>query len=116
MKLTRRQALRAAAAAVAAPYFVPSRLLGADAPSKDITLGFIGVGGHGLGYNLKTFLHEKGCRAVAVCDAFESRRRRAAETIEKQYAAKGVKQYADFRELLADKAIDAVVISTPDHC
>jgi len=115
MRITRRQVLRTAAAAVAAPYFVPARLPGAGAPSKDITLGFIGVGGHGLGYNLRTFLHEKGCRAVAVCDAFESRRRRAAATIEKRYGAKGVKQYADFRDLLADKTIDAVVISTPDH-
>ena len=115
MDLTRRQTLRLAGAAVAAPYFVHSRLFGAEAPSKAVTLGFIGVGGHGHGYNLKTFLYEDDCRAVAVCDAFGSRMEKAAATIEKKYGAKGVKRYADFRDLLADKTIDAVVISTPDH-
>jgi len=115
MEITRRQSLRLVGAAAAVPYFVPSRLLGKDAPSGDITLGFIGVGGHGHGYNLKSFLYQKGCRAVAVCDAFKSRGKSAAASIEKKYKAKGVKQYADFRDLLADAAIDAVVISTPDH-
>ena len=114
MDLTRRQTLSMAASA-AVPYFVPRRLLGRGAPSRRITLGFIGVGGHGHGYNLKSFLHQKGCRAVAVCDAFAQRRQSAAATIDKKYGTKGTKQYADFRELLADKTIDAVVISTPDH-
>ena len=114
MDLTRRQSLGIAAAA-AVPYFVPARLLGKDAPSGQIALGFIGVGGHGHGYNLKTFLHQKGCRAVAVCDTFASRGKSAAATIDKTCGTKGTKQYADFRRLLADKTIDAVVISTPDH-
>ena len=44
------------------------------------------------------------------------------QTVEKKYAEriksgtyKGVKAYADFRELLAHKGLDAVVIATPDH-
>jgi len=114
MELTRRQTLSVAAAA-AVPYVVPSGLLGRDAPSRQITLGFIGLGGHGLGYNLKTFLYQKGGRAVAVCDAFGRRRQQAAAVVDKKFGSKGTTQYADFRELLADKAIDAVVISTPDH-
>ncbi len=114
MDITRRQSFGLAAAA-AVPYFVPSRLLGRDAPSEKITLGFIGVGGHGHGYNLKTFLYQKDCRAVAVCDTFASRTKRAAATIDKKYGTTGTKQYTDFRDVLADKSIDAVVISTPDH-
>ncbi len=56
------------------------------------------------------------------CDCFASRRAQAAKTIEDRYADlagkpdwKGVKTYGDFRELLADKEIDGVVIATPDH-
>ena len=43
-------------AAGLAPRVISSHLLGADAPSKKITLGCIGVGKHGLGVNLKSFL------------------------------------------------------------
>src|SRR5262249_30261781 len=47
--VTRRQALQLALGAAAAPAFIPARLLGADAPSKQIVMGFIGVGWMGEG-------------------------------------------------------------------
>lgn len=90
-------------------------LAGATAPSNRITLGFIGVGNHGLGYNLRSFLEESDAQVVAVCDVFADRRKKARETVEQRYAAKGCREYADFRELLGAGDIDAVVISTPDH-
>ena len=43
------------------------------------------------------------------------RRTRARETVNEQYSATGCKEIADFRDLIARKDIDAVVISTPDH-
>ena len=49
-------------AAAVAPQFIPSRVLGQNAPSKRVTLGFIGLGVHGLGYNLKSFLQEDDCQ------------------------------------------------------
>ena len=53
------------------------------APSSMITLGFIGTGGHGIAHNLRSFLREKDCRAIAVCDVFQSRKQKAAGIINK---------------------------------
>lgn len=114
--VTRRAFLQKSAAATA--MIVASRTLGlgaAPAPSQRITLGFIGTGNHGLGYNLKSFLELDDAQVVAVCDVFADRRQKARETVEKKYEATGCREYADFRELLAAPGIDAVVISTPDH-
>jgi len=103
------------AATAAAPLVLPARLFGQNAPSKQITLGFVGLGNEGYGHNLKAFLVEDDARAVAVCDVMASRRTRARETVDQQYSATGCKEIADFRELIGRKDIDAVVISTPDH-
>ncbi len=112
--VTRRRFIRFAAIGTA-PLYLPSRLLGDNAPSKQTTLGFIGVGNHGLSYNLKHFLKEKDCRAVAVCDVFAGRTRKAKEVIDAHYKTKDCREFSDFRDLLARDDIDAVVISTPDH-
>ena len=112
--LTRRQALKVAAGALAVPAFIPARLLGADAPSKKITMGFIGVGWQGEG-NLNSFLREKDCRVVAIADVDESHLQKAVDRVNGHYKTKDCKGYKDFRELLARGDIDAVCISTPDH-
>ena len=53
-KRSRREFLaRAGLAAAAVPMIVPSRVLGADAPSNQTTMGFIGVGAQGHNVNLK---------------------------------------------------------------
>ncbi len=111
----RRTFLRTALAAGVAPLFVPARLRGALAPSNRLHLGFIGVGNHGFGYNLRNFLNQDDCRAVAVCDVFRDRTEKAAAAINEKYGDTGCKLVGDFREILADPGIDAVVISTPDH-
>jgi predicted dehydrogenase len=113
-KVTRRQALMAAAGAVAVPAFLPSRILGDDAPSKQIVMGFIGVGWMGDG-NLNTFLGQKDCRVVAIADVDESHLQSAVDKVNRKYNNKDCKGYKDFRELLARTDIDAVCISTPDH-
>lgn len=102
-------------AAGAAPQFIPARLLGANAPSNQVTLGCIGVGAHGFGVNLKQFLQEDDCRIVAVCDVFASRRAKARQAVDQKYGTKGCAEIADFRALLARRDIDVAVISTPDH-
>jgi hypothetical protein len=122
-KLTRRQFLgrTSAAAAIAAPLIVSSRLFGADAPSNRVTLGHIGVGGQGSGL-LGGFLGLPQAQSVATCDPFRDRREAAATRVNQHYAAaagqgssKGCTAYNDFRELLARDDIDAVVVATPDH-
>jgi predicted dehydrogenase len=102
-------------AAGVAPQFIPARLLGADAPSKKITLGCIGVGKHGFGVNLQSFLQEDDCRVIAICDVFKSRRKRAIDAVNQKNGDTSCADIADFRDLLTRKDIDAAVISTPDH-
>jgi predicted dehydrogenase len=112
-KITRRQAVQVAVGA-AAPLFIPARLLGADAPSKQIVMGFIGLGWMG-GDNLKAFLRQSDCRVVALADVDEHHLAQAVERVNGHYKNKDCKGYRDFRELLARRDIDAVCISTPDH-
>ncbi len=118
-KPTRRSFLRSGMSGIfataVAPQLVSSRAFGQHSPANRITLGFIGVGTHGHGVNLKSFLQEADCQVVAVCDVFESRRTRALETVNQHYGSTGCAAIADFRDLLARRDIDAVVISTPDH-
>jgi myo-inositol 2-dehydrogenase / D-chiro-inositol 1-dehydrogenase len=110
-----RSGLAGALAATVAPQLVASRVLGQHAPSKRVTLGFIGVGTHGYGVNLMSFLQQEDCQIVAVCDVFPSRSERAQAAVNKQYGTNDCRIIADFRELIARTDIDAVVISTPDH-
>ncbi len=116
---TRRSFLKSSLAGIVAagvaPHFVPARLLGAQAPSKKVTLGCIGLGAHGVGVNLKSFLQEDDCRIVAVCDVWGRRREEARKLVDEKYGGPGCDMIADFRALLARPDIDVAVISTPDH-
>lgn len=113
---TRRTFLKMVGGAVLGlPTIIPSRVLGEAAPSKQISLGFIGAGAQGLNYNLKLFLNEPDARVVAFCDAYRSRAEKAARLVDQRQGTSGCKAYGDFRRILEDPSIDAVVISTPDH-
>jgi predicted dehydrogenase len=121
--LSRRQFVSSVAAAgVAGPLLLTSRLYSADpAPSERINLGFIGVGTMGRGH-VGGFLGRPEVQIVAVCDVVAERRDHSKKTVEDHYAKqkgkeayKGCKTFNDFRELLALKEVDAVVIATPDH-
>jgi myo-inositol 2-dehydrogenase / D-chiro-inositol 1-dehydrogenase len=114
-QLSRRRFVQAGAAAVAAPCFIPARVLGQDAPSKKITVGFIGTGDHGRSWNLKYYLNLNEARVLAVCDVDEERMRIAKELIDQKYGNTDCAMTKDFREILARQDIDAVMISTPDH-
>ena len=118
----RRSFLKTAILAGTAPLILRSGLWAAAAsPAKQFTLGFIGLGKQGSGL-LHACLPRNDVRVLAVCDVDTQRRELAKGAIEKHYAEeskagayKGCDEYADFRDLLARKDIDAVVIATPDH-
>lgn len=120
--IARRKFIKTMALAGAAPLILRSGLWAAEnAPSNQITLGFIGVGMQGQGL-LGGFLNRNDTRVLAVCDVDTTRREHSKSTIEDHYkdaaasgTYKGCDVYNDFRELLARKDIDAVVIATPDH-
>jgi hypothetical protein len=117
--IRRRDFIKTAGAAIAAPVLIAKRASGqegATAPPNDqITLGCIGVGGHGTGWNLKAFLQLPEARVVAVCDVMQDRRANARNIVNEAYGNQDCKDYVDFRDILARDDIDAVVISTPDH-
>ncbi len=105
-------------AAIAFPYFIPSSAsgkAGSVAPSNRITLGCIGVGGHGTGVNLKSFLANADARVIAVCDVDTNHRERGRDIVNQKYGNSDCAAYNDFRDVLAQSDIDAVMVSTPDH-
>ncbi len=106
--IERRKILQGVGAALTTSLFT-GRVRGAN---DRLALGFIGLGAMGsanLGYAMKL----PDVQAVAVCDVYQPTLEKAVNA-----ASQGghtVKAIKDFRDLLADKSIDAVCISTPDH-
>ncbi|MDX9755570.1 MAG: Gfo/Idh/MocA family oxidoreductase [bacterium] len=94
------------AAGLASIAIVPHAVFGAPnrpAPSDKLLFGNIGVGGRGMGF-------VRPDSSIALCDVDENRLAQAAER-----AHPNPKLYRDYRELLEQKDIDAVFITTPDH-
>jgi len=118
--MSRRHFLGTGLAAAAAFTIVPRHVLGGNgiiAPSDQITLGFIATGKQARGL-LGSFANK--AKIIAGCDVDSQKLELFKTLTEERYAklgssAKGFKSYKDFRELLKNKEIDAVVISTPDH-
>jgi predicted dehydrogenase len=117
-RVSRRQFLHGA---VAAPLVFSGIRATAAAANERITLAFIGVGMMGRGH-LGGHLGSADVQVVAVCDIEPTRRETAKKQVETKYAEamkkgtyKGCDAYSDYREVLARKDIDAVVIATPDH-
>lgn len=104
--------------AILVPRFLPTHVLGANgtpSPNSRIHVGFIGTGDHGMGWNLPPYLRHPDARVVAVCDVDRRRLYRAKETVNEHYGSDDCFATGDFRELLARKDVDTVMISTPDH-
>lgn len=106
----------AAAAAIfsAAPTYVKASVFGAN---DRINLGFIGVGGRGgsLLRDFSTAAQKHPAQIVAVCDVYKKRLTGAQNRVEQLMKAKPEMATLDYREVIARKDIDAVVIATPDH-
>ncbi|MBY0514289.1 MAG: Gfo/Idh/MocA family oxidoreductase [Gemmataceae bacterium] len=120
-RITRRAFVATAAAAplvVSRPGFGQDKK---DAPNSRLGVGFIGMGIQSRGH-VNFCLNAKDVQVLAVCDVDTTRRAAAKATVDKKYADatksgeyKGCTAYTDYRELLAQPGIDAVVICTPDH-
>jgi len=107
----------AASAALGAPLIIPSRLLGADAPSNRIRVAQIGCGRIAFGMDMPGVMKTGEADFVAVADFDSNRAQYAKRFIEKNRKGGSgeIKVYGDYREMLERKDIDAIVISTPDH-
>jgi len=112
MKQTnRRQFIQSTAVLAGAVSIGPS--LRAGEPSGKLIIGVIGPGGMGSNH-VRAFAGYNDVEVAYVCDPDENRRSAAASEVEKK-AGKAPKAVKDMRRVFEDKAVDAVVIATPDH-
>ena len=111
----------ASSVAAGFPAIVPASVFGATSPSNRINVGAIGTGRISRGHDLPGIWQHDIARIMAVCDLDSQRVEDARVLVNGYYAKKtgkpydGVTTYASYRDLLANKDVDAVVISTPDH-
>ncbi|MFK5974014.1 MAG: Gfo/Idh/MocA family oxidoreductase [Flavobacteriaceae bacterium] len=110
------------AALVGFPTIVPAHVLGKDAPSNKINIGQIGCGRIARDHDIHDTIRFDQTRYIAVCDLDSKRAEDAKVLVDSFYKEKtgkekymNTKVYSDYREMLLNKDIDAVVISTPDH-
>ncbi|WP_244874488.1 Gfo/Idh/MocA family protein [Cyclobacterium marinum] len=115
------------------PSIIPGSALGKNgfvAPSDRINLGFIGAGNQ-AGNDVKDFLKDNRVQVTAICDVNKKSpgywngkvagRDFIMQVVDDYYSERNGKSYqsatgyTDFRELLANKDIDAVEVVTPDH-
>ena len=110
-EMTRRNFVRGSAGLVAS---APA-ILSAQGANDKITVGWVGTGSRG-NYVMDQAYKGSGelVKIVAVCDTFAGNLAKAKDRVQTQ-GGNTPKTYVDYRELLADKSIDAVFISTPEH-
>jgi predicted dehydrogenase len=116
-KPNRRQFLQGTAMALAGPTIIPASALGlngAVAPSNRVVFANIGIGGRAR-HVMPFFLAQKDIVFAAVSDCRADMLKSAKEMIDTHYGNQDCRMYPDFRELLAQKDIDAVFIATGDR-
>ena len=111
---SRRQFMKAATAVLGFPTIVPSTVFGQNAPSNRITMAVFGWGMQGPG-NTNAFMGESDCEVVAACDLDKEHLQKAVDTINKRNKNQDCKAYHDFREVMARKDIDTVMLAVPDN-
>lgn len=109
-------------AAGAAPALVPAKVMGKEAPSKKIALGVIGCGRIAHSYNVPSCLKQGGkaiCDFIALADVDltrvrSMRQKLAGKDMQGRDLVADGRCFQDYRRLLADPAVDGVLIATPD--
>ena len=103
------------------PSIVPASVFGRNAPSNRINVAAIGTGRISRGHDMPGVWQYDFAQIIAACDLDLHRAEEGKQLINEFYSKRdgkpfdGVKVYTDYRELLQNKDIDAVLISTPDH-
>lgn len=114
---TRRDFL--AASAAGATVAASGAAAKADAsPNERLRIAFIGVGGRAqthLDSAIKIQNRDKSIEIVKICDVFNRYRDESAEKVREGVGGEAPGKTGDYRDIISDKSIDAVVISTPDH-
>jgi predicted dehydrogenase len=104
--ITRRSFFQGAALAASA-----TRVAGAN---DRIQVGIVGIGGRGTAH-LGGYSRITECDVAGLCDVNQAARERAQARLKQTNPTAAAKEYADMREMFAEKNIDAVSIATPNH-
>ena len=117
-----KKATATAVGTVVFPTIVPSSVFGKNAPSNKINIGQIGCGRIARDHDMAETIKYDQARFIAVCDVDKKRLLDGKKYIDSYYAKEtgksnysDAKMYDDYQEMLLNKDIDAVIISTPDH-
>ncbi len=105
-ELTRRDFVKGAAAA---GFAATAAAQGPGAPSERIRLGVIGTGNRG-GQLINATTPHADAQIVALCDVYEPHLAKWAEKL-----GGDLRRYSDYREMLEQDDIDAVLVASPDH-
>jgi myo-inositol 2-dehydrogenase/D-chiro-inositol 1-dehydrogenase len=116
------ESVAAVSGGIIVPSIVPFSVFGKDAPSNKINIGVIGCGRIARSHNLPEILKCDTARVIALCDADQKRLADGRKFVEDFYTKKTgdahfitIKEYEDYREMLKNRDVDAVIICTPDH-
>ena len=116
-----RNTIAGTAGAIVVPTIIPSCVL-KKGPSDKIRVAQIGCGRIARGHDMFETFKSEDALLVACCDVDSKRALEAKELLREWNLDKhgdadylDIKTYTDYREMLEDKSIDAVIISTPDH-
>jgi len=105
-------------AALGFPSIIPARVLGQEAPSKKVQVGIIGCGRIADSMDIPGVWQNKDLATiVALSDPDVKRMRAMRENTRKRFEGDlpDLKLYQNYTAMLADPAVDAVMICTPDH-
>jgi len=107
-------AAAAAGAAIGFPTIVPRSVFGQNAPSNRISLGIIGVGNRG-GLLALHKVNKDLAVLAGLSDCFQSKRDNVTRLLNQKYGGNVCTPHRDYRELLARKDIDGVIVATHDQ-
>ena len=117
-----KKATATAVGTVVLPTIVPSSVFGKNAPSNKINIGQIGFGRIARDHDMAETIRYDQAQFIAVCDVDTKRLLDGKKFIDRYYAKKtgksnysNARMYDDYQEMLLNRDIDAVIISTPDH-
>ncbi len=117
-----KKATATAVGTVVLPTIIPSSVFGKNAPSNKINIGQIGFGRIARDHDMAETIRYDQAQFIAVCDVDKNRLIDGKKFIDRYYAKKtgnsnysNARMYDDYQEMLLNKDIDAVIISTPDH-
>ncbi|NOR67104.1 MAG: gfo/Idh/MocA family oxidoreductase, partial [Woeseiaceae bacterium] len=116
-RISRRKFLTNSIAATAGSYVAissqPSFVTGVRGANNEVRIAVAGINGRGGGH-IKNFQGLSGVKIVALCDPDTKVLAKRVDECKKKYNT-NVAGYADIRELLDSKDIDALIIATPNH-